>query len=258
MKWKLFAGVMILLLLTACAGNTNRPVASQVDSDGDGVIDGLDRCPASAPGMTVDSDGCGIDSDLDGVFDHLDRCSGTVINVPVDIHGCPLDSDDDGVADDQDRCADTPVGAKVDPRGCLEQVVKKVEQPIKKPIVKPAPKPAPAPHLELMVLFRTGHAELLAGNEPEFKRGTDFIKRYPGARVVIEGHTDSVGPDAFNLTLSEKRAVRVSQELTARLKQDAPDISVKGYGETRPIADNETQQGREKNRRVVIRIETAP
>lgn len=246
MMWRFFSVLLVFSVLTACAGSMT---ASQIDSDGDGVIDGLDRCPDSAMNIAVDSDGCGIDSDLDGVFDYLDHCPGTAINVAVDINGCPLDSDGDGVADDQDRCAGTPAGYRVDARGCLKAVVKKAEQPVASP-------PPPAPQLELMILFRTGQAELLPGNEAELARGAEFIKRYPGARIVVEGHTDSVGPDAYNLSLSEQRAAKVSQELSTRLPGTAPDMTVKGYGETQPVADNETQSGREKNRRVVIRIQT--
>jgi len=88
------------------------------DSDGDGVADGLDKCPNTPRGAKVDAKGCPIDSDGDGVADGLDKCPGTAKGVKVGADGCPGDSDKDGVFDGIDQCPDTPVGAKVDARGC--------------------------------------------------------------------------------------------------------------------------------------------
>ncbi len=88
------------------------------DSDGDGVADGLDKCPNTPKGAKVDSKGCPIDSDGDGVADGLDKCPGTPKGVKVGADGCPVDSDKDGVFDGTDQCPDTPAGAKVDAKGC--------------------------------------------------------------------------------------------------------------------------------------------
>lgn len=88
------------------------------DSDGDGVRDGLDDCPATPPGSIVDRRGCRLDDDQDGVYNEDDRCAGTAAGVPVDGQGCPLDSDGDGVSDDRDRCSSTPDGVEVDANGC--------------------------------------------------------------------------------------------------------------------------------------------
>jgi outer membrane protein OmpA-like peptidoglycan-associated protein len=88
------------------------------DSDGDGVCDGLDRCPNTPAGCPVDEHGCPMDEDGDGVCDGLDNCPGTPAGCWVDDKGCPRDSDKDGVCDGVDKCADTPEGCKVDAQGC--------------------------------------------------------------------------------------------------------------------------------------------
>jgi outer membrane protein OmpA-like peptidoglycan-associated protein len=88
------------------------------DSDGDGVLDGDDKCPGTPRGVVVDKRGCPVDSDGDGVYDGLDQCANTPHGAKVDSTGCPIDTDGDGVADGIDQCPDTPVGAKVDAMGC--------------------------------------------------------------------------------------------------------------------------------------------
>src|ERR1700690_2755146 len=81
-----------------------------VDSDGDGVVDSLDKCPNTPAGVKVDAQGCPLDSDGDGVPDYLDKCPNTPAGVKVDAQGCPLDSDGDGVPDYLDKCPNTPAG----------------------------------------------------------------------------------------------------------------------------------------------------
>ncbi|WP_291317849.1 OmpA family protein [Desulfuromonas sp.] len=89
-----------------------------VDTDGDGVLDPLDKCPDTPSGVKVDKDGCPLDTDGDGVPDYLDKCPDTPSGVEVDEVGCPIDTDGDGVPDTFDRCTDTPAGATVDEEGC--------------------------------------------------------------------------------------------------------------------------------------------
>ena len=94
------------------------------DSDQDGVADGLDFCPGTPAGETVDANGCSasqLDSDGDGVNDALDQCPGTPAGTAVDANGCPTepsDADQDGVADGSDLCPGTPAGETVDANGC--------------------------------------------------------------------------------------------------------------------------------------------
>src|SRR5439155_1248670 len=83
-------------------------------ADKDGVWDGIDRCPDTPAGATVDANGCPYDSDGDKVFDGIDRCPDTVPGTPVDATGCPADSDKDGVPDSLDKCPNTPSGIQVD------------------------------------------------------------------------------------------------------------------------------------------------
>ena len=89
-----------------------------VDTDGDGVPDKKDKCPATPRGATVGLTGCPTDSDGDGVWDGLDACANTPKGAKVDAKGCPTDSDGDGVFDGIDQCPDTPKGATVDAVGC--------------------------------------------------------------------------------------------------------------------------------------------
>jgi OOP family OmpA-OmpF porin len=88
------------------------------DSDGDGVADRRDKCPATPAGAVVDATGCPIDTDNDKVFDGLDKCPSTPAGCTVDATGCQSDADGDGVCDGIDQCADTPKGATVDAKGC--------------------------------------------------------------------------------------------------------------------------------------------
>lgn len=90
----------------------------QKDSDKDGVIDLLDKCPGTPKGATVDAEGCPSDSDGDGIFDGIDQCPNTPKGVKVDEKGCPFDDDGDGVYNEIDKCPDTPKKVKVDENGC--------------------------------------------------------------------------------------------------------------------------------------------
>jgi outer membrane protein OmpA-like peptidoglycan-associated protein len=88
------------------------------DTDGDGVADGLDRCPDTPEAAKVNGAGCTADSDADGVLDGIDQCPDTPVGATVSDNGCPLDADKDGVYDGLDRCMATPEGTKVDSLGC--------------------------------------------------------------------------------------------------------------------------------------------
>jgi outer membrane protein OmpA-like peptidoglycan-associated protein len=104
--------------LVLAFGGTSANTSEPLDSDGDGVVNTLDKCPGTPAGVAVDKDGCPLDSDGDGVPDYLDKCPGTPAGVAVDKDGCPLDSDKDGVTDNLDKCPGTPAGVAVDKDGC--------------------------------------------------------------------------------------------------------------------------------------------
>jgi outer membrane protein OmpA-like peptidoglycan-associated protein len=90
----------------------------ELDGDKDGVVDRLDKCPTTPPGRKVNASGCELDGDGDGVVDGLDKCPTTPAGRKVNADGCELDSDGDGVVDAADKCPGTPAGAKVNADGC--------------------------------------------------------------------------------------------------------------------------------------------
>jgi len=96
-------------------------VGGEKDSDGDGVEDDKDICPATPLGLNVNEFGCSIDSDSDGVPDDLDKCKNTPKNILIDEDGCPIDSDNDGVPDYLDKCPNSSQNVLVDENGCIEK-----------------------------------------------------------------------------------------------------------------------------------------
>lgn len=105
--------------------------------------------------------------------------------------------------------------------------------------------------------FRVNRAEIEAKNFPLLTKVQNAVKVFPDSELVIEGHTDSFGTDAANLALSKKRADSVRQYLIANLNLQQNKVSAVGYGESRPVANNETPEGRTKNRRIDIIIRPA-
>lgn len=126
--------------------------------------------------------------------------------------------------------------------------------------VTPAPPPPPAPapkvieRLTLRVNFDFDKAAIRPADVAELEKGVAFVKKYPGYKISIEGHTDSVGTEAYNQRLSERRAVAVKDYLVKQGAADGNRMTTVGYGESKPIADNKTPEGRFQNRRVEILI----
>ncbi|ERO61345.1 OmpA family protein, partial [Pseudomonas piscis] len=124
--------------------------------------------------------------------------------------------------------------------------------------VAPAPAPEPAPEapvaevvrVELDVKFDFDKSVVKPNSYADIKNLADFMKQYPQTTTVVEGHTDSVGPDAYNQKLSERRANAVKQVLVNQYGVGAERVQSVGYGESRPVADNATEAGRAVNRRV--------
>jgi OOP family OmpA-OmpF porin len=132
-----------------------------------------------------------------------------------------------------DKCPNTPAGAIVDKDGCMHEKVT----------------------IELKVEFDTDKSIVKDKYRDDIKRVADFMKEHPHTKTTIEGHTDSVASDAYNQKLSERRANSVREYLIKEFGIDASRLSHKGYGESRPIATNDTEEGRQKNRRVWAVIE---
>jgi OOP family OmpA-OmpF porin len=217
-----------------------------VDTDGDGVADYQDRCPDTPAGASVDGQGCPIDSDNDGVFDGLDRCPNTPAGATVDGQGCPVDSDDDGVYDGLDRCPGTPAGTRVDAVGC----------PFPEPEPEPEPRVFTLSGFEGDVNFGFDSAELTTQGQATLRQiGDTLVTADELGTIAIEGHTDSVGADDYNLDLSRRRAEAVRDFLRENFPQLADtQFTVRGFGETQPVTSNDTDQGRAQNRRVEIRV----
>ncbi|MBI4844267.1 MAG: OmpA family protein [Nitrospirae bacterium] len=207
-----------------------------LDSDGDTVSDYLDKCPATPAGTSVDANGCPLDSDGDGILDPLDKCPGTPPGAPVDANGCPLDSDGDGIIDLLDKCPGTLAGIQVDASGCPLPLKEKVS-------------------IELNVEFEFNSAVVRSIFGEHLTKISTFLSTYPDANAVIEGHTDSAGTDTYNLKLSQQRAENVVKYLVEH-GIAAERLKAVGFGESKPIADNSTEDGRQRNRRVVAVIST--
>jgi outer membrane protein OmpA-like peptidoglycan-associated protein len=131
--------------------------------------------------------------------------------------------------------------------------------PAPAPIVIPAPPaPAPAPRvidrLTLHANFDFDKSVVRKTDDAELQQAVDFVKKYPGYKLSIEGHTDSIGTDKYNQALSERRAAAVKAYLVKQGVVDNQKITSVGYGESRPIADNKTKKGRFENRRVEVLV----
>jgi outer membrane protein OmpA-like peptidoglycan-associated protein len=212
-----------------------------LDSDGDGVPDYLDECPNTPAGAPVDERGCPLDSDGDGVPDYLDRCPNTPAGVQVDASGCPLDSDGDGVPDYLDRCPDTPRGVQVDRDGC--------------PL--PEPEPEVISYTFEDVYFDFDRATLTPEGQARLREIGAILITITDADVEVHGHTDSTGPEDYNMGLSQRRAESVQRFLLENFSQlRADQFTIRAFGETQPVATNDTRDGRALNRRVEIKLIT--
>ncbi|HUP92283.1 MAG TPA: OmpA family protein [Solimonas sp.] len=141
------------------------------------------------------------------------------------------DSDGDGVIDSSDRCPDTPPGTRVDGEGCtLSRII------------------------ELKgVTFEYDKARLRPDAETILDSAVAILKRYPDMNVEVAGHTDDHGSDDYNQKLSERRAAAVADYFRSH-GIPAAQLTVKGYGEAEPVVSNDTDEGRERNRRVELRM----
>jgi OOP family OmpA-OmpF porin len=205
----------------------------------DGVLKNRFGECVKTKGPTDPMESCGdmmaqpeADSDGDGVPDSRDKCPGTPQGVKVDADGCPLDSDGDGVPDYKDKCPGTPRGAKVDANGC------EIIADLTIDLVNDE--------------FDFDSAKL----KPSMKAALDDVAARVKASkgdesLMVIGHTDSIGSEAYNQGLSERRAQATADYLIGQ-GIAADRIGTKGMGESQPVADNGNKAGRSKNRRVEI------
>ena len=195
----------------------------------------LNGCPLYATKIPIILDNDLIpDSDGDGVVNEEDDCPS--IKGLAFLKGCP-DGDGDGIADKDDKCP-AVAGIKAN-NGCPE-----IPKEIVTQITKIASK----------IFFETGSDKLKSGSKTQLDDLADILSKYPEAKLSVEGHTDNTGNPEKNVQLSQKRCESVKNYLVSK-GIDANRLSATGYGDTKPIADNKTADGRAKNRRVELKTQ---
>jgi outer membrane protein OmpA-like peptidoglycan-associated protein len=162
------------------------------------------------------------------------------------------DEDGDGVFDRRDRCPDTPPNTPVRHNGCPFPEYASPAQAME------PDEPAVPVRVELDVKFDFDKSVVKEGSYADIKSLADFMKQYPQTTTTVEGHTDAIGSDAYNQGLSERRANAVRDVLVEQHGIDVNRVSAVGYGESRPVADNDSESGRAINRRVEAAVEVLP
>jgi outer membrane protein OmpA-like peptidoglycan-associated protein len=204
---------------------TTEPV-QPADTDQDGISDAEDQCPLEKGTIN----GC-PDSDADNISNRNDSCP--TIPGLIKYHGCPIpDSDGDGVDNEKDKCPTTPGIATNN--GCPE-----IKEEIKQQVNYSAQN----------ILFLFASSTLSPSSYKPLNELIHVLNENPLLKLKIEAHTDSIGTAENNQRLSENRAKSVADYL---LKKgiSSERLTWFGLGETKPIADNSTEKGRAKNRRV--------
>ncbi len=225
------------------------------DSDNDGIIDDNDKCP-TVPGLAK-YEGCPVpDTDKDGINDENDKCP-TVAGL-AKYQGCPIpDTDKDGINDEEDKCINEPGVARY--QGCPVPDTDGDgvnDEEDKCPRVAGPADNFGCPVIGIKsyeVVFRTGSAVLLPAGKFVLDTVVAYLKRNPGVSVTIDGHTDNTGSDKVNMPLSVRRA-EASKTYLVKNGIAADRMTTAGFGSTQPVADNKTADGRQKNRRIEIKI----
>ncbi len=172
-----------------------------------------------------------LDSDNDKIADDQDMCVNSELNSNVMPYGCTKfieDKDDDGVMDNYDLCPNTPLGFLVNEDGCPKSK-------------------------SLDIVFEPLSNKIAKKSNLKIEQFARFLKENPFYNVLIVGHTDDVGSEEDNLILSQKRAQSVKDELL-KYKIDETRLNALGMGESQPIAENSTSEGRYENRRTEIKL----
>jgi outer membrane protein OmpA-like peptidoglycan-associated protein len=221
------------------------PAIPPSDRDGDKIYDEDDACPdvPGDPNPDPTKHGCPpVDTDDDGIFDDDDACPKEPgrPNADPKKHGCPLrDYDKDKILDEDDACPKEPGPPNVDPKkhGCPLARVEESQIVIFE-----------------RVEFQFDSDVLLKESDTILNAVEKILEEHPEfTKVSIEGHTDHQGTEVYNQKLSERRAAAVVQWMIDH-GIAAERLTSVGYGEMRPIDTNETEQGRQNNRRVEFHI----
>jgi len=233
------------------------------DTDGDGITDDLDKCP-TVPGVAK-YEGCPVpDTDKDGINDDNDKCP-TVAGL-AKYEGCPVpDTDKDGMNDEEDKCPELAGVARYE--GCPVPDTDKDginDEEDKCPTVPGIASQQGCPEITAEVTrkinyaaqnvyFATASTKLLSKSFAPLNEVVKILTDNPSLRLRIEGHTDSQGADDYNMKLSDGRAGSVKSYLVSK-GIDESRLESEGFGESQPVADNKTAAGRQKNRRVVMKV----
>lgn len=246
-----------------------------VDTDGDGVADYIDDCPTvggltslkGCPDMDRDGvadkdDACpevaGIaalkgcpDTDGDGVTDSNDKCPGTKKGYKVDATGCPIDSDQDGLVNEEDNCP--TVAGPADNKGCPVKIAELLKKPgeIRElkadEVIIQNIKVAP-------IHFESNKSYLTEYSRGIINKLLKTLNEDADYHVNIFGYADSQGPDDKNIVLSQARVKTAVDYLVSNGIDKSRIIMQKAFGEAKPVATNDTAEGRLRNRRVEFEI----
>lgn len=211
-------------------GTYAEPKPDIIDTDGDGVMDQLDKCPNTPKGTKVDGSGCKLPEPV----------AKTIIKqiiepapMSFDNNECPVktnlpDRDRDGVEDSIDQCPNTPCDFSVDKKGCPVKAI-------------------------LRIHFDTDKASIRPESQPKVDKFSEFLMQNKGSLVKIEGHTDFRGSDNYNMILSKKRAASIQHSLI-EFGVSPSRLSAVGKGEKEPVAENKTANGMAQNRRIEVHL----
>ena len=286
-KHQLWGGTVVIWLT---ASKTTKIKASQKDSDGDGVPDKLDKCPAemgtAATNGCPDKDGDGIpdnedkcpdmagtgglvgcpapDRDKDGIADSEDKCpdmAGT-----AKYNGCPApDSDGDGIKDDKDNCPDIAGTAKYNGCPAPDTDGDGIDDDADKCPLKAGTKenngcPGIAKNMlddinraARSILFDVNSDNIKASSYTALDLLAEILQTETELKLEIEGHTDNTGSVRLNQVLSGRRALAIKTYLVKK-GVATERLTASGFGSENPIADNNTEAGRSKNRRVAFKV----
>ena len=211
-------------------GTYAKPKPDIRDSDGDGVMDRLDKCPNTPKGTAVDGSGCKLP---EPVKQTIIKQMIEPAPMSFDNNECPVktdlpDRDRDGVEDSIDQCPNTPCDFSVDKKGCPVKAI-------------------------LRIHFDTDKANIRPVSQPKVDKFANFLIENKGSLVKIEGHTDHRGSDNYNMILSKKRAASINKSLIESGVSPSR-LSAVGKGEKEPIADNKTERGMAQNRRIEVHL----
>lgn len=217
-----------VVIVSAISALTVLPVSGWAHSDGNPSHAAYWK---DSPGQYVkDGNGRCVNTGAWSAGTLIEGCDKT--EAPV-VAVAPVDGDSDGVMDADDRCLHTPAGVKVDPEGC--QIKAKVLKTV-----------------NLNLSFATNSADIADADYSNIGNVAEFMRQVPNTRAYIEGHTDSLGEAAYNMDLSSRRAQTVVDMLVGNFGIPGDRVKSEEFGESRPIANNDSREGRSRNRRVTV------